>query len=183
MKVLIVYYSLTGNTEKAAKVIGKVFAKEHDVKKERLELFKPYSTVKAYAIGAPKAVAGGRDDVKETEFDWSKYDIIVVGTPVWASHPTPPINDYLARVRGGLDKKVFCFATHRGMLGSTPDRLEEKIEEHDALFLDFGDIKVEGDWGEEEEERSEKIAQEFLLMLKELPKKGFEERGKMRKIS
>lgn len=169
MRVLIAYYSLTGHTAKAAETISRVFS-EHDVKMEKLELVKPYSLAKAYTFGCAKAITGGRDEVKSAEFDWSPYDLIVLGSPVWASHPVPAIRDYLARVEGSEGKKVFCFATHAGMAGGTAGLIQKLVEEKDAMFLDFGEVRVKKDWGQAEEASAEKMAKEFKEVFDTMPK-------------
>lgn len=119
MKTIVVYYSLEGNTDHAAKLI----AKELGADLLRLEPETPYPT------GAKKFLLGGRDALKGTcpalkpySFDAEAYDTVILGTPLWAWTFAPPVRSFLNRETlkgkklaffvtsmGGQDKK--CFAS------------------------------------------------------------------------
>lgn len=91
MKTLVVYFSLTGSTEFVAKIISEqlnadlceVLDKKH--KKSKLIYLK-----------------GGAASVREklTKIEVPKtiedYDLIIVGSPVWAGKITPAIRTFLA---------------------------------------------------------------------------------------
>ena len=170
MKVLIAYYSLTGNTEKAAKALRNAFSKKHKVDLLRIETVEPYSIPLVYLTGSIGAMFGKKREVKEEGLDWSGYDLVILGTPVWAGHPTPPMNDYISRAKGTVDRKVLTFVTYSGSPGATEKLLEEKIEERDAMLLDFGEIRMTGPWGEKETNAAVKMAEEFLEVLSTQPR-------------
>lgn len=170
MNVLIAYYSMTGNTKKAAEIIAQKFSNEHTVKIERIEPVKPYTKVSAYTLGCAAAIAGKGREIKPAEFNWSPYDLVIIGTPVWAGRPTPPLNEYISKIKEGANKHVLTFSTDGGMVGATAESLEEKLNEHDVMFLDFGHVTVKKSWDETENTAAEKLADEFLEIIASLPR-------------
>ncbi len=110
-KVLVAYYSWGGNTRFAAERIQKLTG-------GTLFEIKP---VKAYPVdyGAcvEQAKREGRDEF-EPELatkvdDFSKYDVIFVGTPNWWSTMAPPVRSFLSSYDFS-GKTVIPFVTHGG---------------------------------------------------------------------
>ena len=111
MKTAIVYYSMHGNVryvaEKAAKELGA----------DLIEL-KP---VKAYPDkGAMQFIWGGsavtfkkKPDLEPYSFNASDYDLIIIGTPVWASNFTPPLRTFFEN-NDLTGKKIAVIATSAG---------------------------------------------------------------------
>lgn len=94
-KTLIVYYSLTGNTKFISEAIKE--ALNSDI----LEL-KPVKELKAE--GSSKFFWGGAQAImkkkpKLESFDISPldYDLIFIGTPIWAGRFSPPIRSFLSK--------------------------------------------------------------------------------------
>lgn len=110
-KILIAYYSWSGNTRFAAEQIQKLTG-------GTLFEIKP---VKAYPSEYSACVDQAKQECRD-EFkpelatkveDFSKYDVIFVGTPNWWSTMAPPVRSFLA----GYDfsgKTVIPFVTHGG---------------------------------------------------------------------
>ena len=111
MKTAIVYYSMHGNVryvaEKAAKELGA----------DLIEL-KP---VKVYPDkGAMQFIWGGsavtfkkKPDLEPYSFNASDYDLIIIGTPVWASNFTPPLRTFFES-NDLTGKKIAVIATSAG---------------------------------------------------------------------
>lgn len=111
MKKIIIYYSYTGNTKKVAQYI------QNKLNCDILELepSKPYSS--DYEV----VVKQGQDEVnteytpviKEIEIDFSNYDEIILGSPIWWYTFAPVVrtflNDYDLR-----DKIIYPFFTNGG---------------------------------------------------------------------
>jgi flavodoxin len=103
MKTLVVYYSKTGNTERAAKEIASQLGS--DVEK---------IVDKKNRKGILGFISGGRDAMKKqaTEIEAiiknpADYDLTVIGTPVWASDMTPAIRTYIDKNKGSLKEWAF----------------------------------------------------------------------------
>ncbi len=111
MRSLVVYYSLKGKTKGVAEYI----AKELKADMERIEPLHPINGEKFMSFYGDRDEFGNdtRTDISPPKHDWKKYDLIVVGTPIWAWAPAPPVHLYLKR-EGIKGKKVAIFSTSDG---------------------------------------------------------------------
>jgi flavodoxin len=115
MKSLITYYSFSGNTDKIANIFGKILEDKGAVDIQRLKPQNEITTFMAQCTAARKhesAVLG--DNVK---FDASPYDLILIGSPVWAFAPTPAMNTFLDKISGLKGKRVVVLLTSGSGLG------------------------------------------------------------------
>ncbi|MDR1864355.1 MAG: NAD(P)H-dependent oxidoreductase [Bacteroidales bacterium] len=110
-KVLVIYYTRTGNTKQIANFIHATV--ECDI--VELETVEPYP--EAYNDILTQAQnelnSGYRPALKTTIEDIGKYDVIIIGHPIWHGHVPPPVQSLLA----GYDfsgKKIAPFCTHGG---------------------------------------------------------------------
>jgi len=94
MKRIIVYYSLSGNTEEAVKII----AEKMDCEILRIDTVKdmPKSFVARILVGGGQVVMNIIPKIKPIDIDFSLYDEIFIGTPIWNSKGVPAINAFLA---------------------------------------------------------------------------------------
>ena len=115
MKYLITYYSYSGNTDRVAKAMAKALEKKGSVDIQRLV---PKDEVKDFA-GQCKAAFTKKRAVLEDgiNFDASHYDMILIGSPVWALAPTPAVNTYLDKLSGLNGKKAVILLTSGSGLG------------------------------------------------------------------
>ena len=108
MKILIVYYSKTGQTEKLAKVLeDKLKNRGHLVDVEKLMPLKERSFWSWLLLRVFKKDC---DIVPPKIKDVSAYDVICVGSPNWARLALP-VARYLSTVEGLKYKNVGFFAT------------------------------------------------------------------------
>lgn len=109
MKTLVVYYSRTGATRKVAEKIA--FLLGSDIG-EIVDL-KNRKGVFGFLSAGYSAFTRKLTEIKAPEKDPSAYDLIVVGTPIWAGNITPAARTYLSRiaVEGGARKKYALFYT------------------------------------------------------------------------
>ena len=111
MKTAIVFYSMHGNvryvSEKVAKELGA----------DIIELI----PVKAYPDkGAMQFIWGGsavtfkkKPELEPYSFNASDYDLVIIGTPVWASNFTPPLRTFFEN-NDLTGKKIAVIATSAG---------------------------------------------------------------------
>ena len=123
MRELIVYYSMTGNTEDTA---GKIAA----IRGADLLRIDP---VKAYPDkGFIKFLWGGRSAVmaespklKPYEFDPDRYDRVIIGFPIWAGTFAPPVRTFVKENAEALKtKNIAVFAC---MGGSSAEKAFGKL--------------------------------------------------------
>ena len=106
MKTAVVYYSMSGNTQKTAEQIAR-----------RLQAdLVPLNPVKAYPDkGIRKFFFGGKSAMmQETPalqpyaFDAARYGRVLLGSPVWAGNVAPPLRTFLKENRDALRGKRFA---------------------------------------------------------------------------
>jgi flavodoxin len=122
MKTIIVYYSLEGNTDYAAKHI----ASELGADLLRLEPEKAYpsSGFKKFFWGGKSAVMAETPKLVPYTFNSSAYDRIVFGFPVWAGNVTPPIRTFVKE--NNLDGKLI--AAYACESGAGAEKAFEKLK-------------------------------------------------------
>lgn len=93
MKRIIVYYSLTGNTEEVVKTI----AEKLDCEILRIDTVKamPKSFAARILVGGGQVAMNKIPEIKPIDKDLSVYDEIFIGTPIWNSKGVPAINAFL----------------------------------------------------------------------------------------
>ncbi len=110
-KTLVAYFTLTGNTEKAAKII----AEETGADLYKIELVTPYpSEYKEQTELAKKELAEGTlPAIKPWPENIAQYDVVFIGSPVWWGTMSTPVRTFLASgvLKG---KTVIPFVTHGG---------------------------------------------------------------------
>jgi len=118
MKNLIAYYTRTKTTKKVADEIAKQINCESDEiidKKKR--------------SGPLGYITSGRDAMKkslteiEAKKDPSKYDLVIIGTPIWGWTMCPAVRTYITRNKFN---KVAFFCTHGSSGG---DKTFKEMEE------------------------------------------------------
>ncbi len=111
MRILVTYFSHTGNTAKLAHQIAlRLGAKEEPI----LEHDKTKG-VAGILKGALGAALGTTRRLASAEHDPADFDLVVIGTPVWSFGPAPAVNAYLdAHDRGCTRVAWFCTLGHAG---------------------------------------------------------------------
>jgi len=108
MKSLVVYYSRTGTT----KTVGKAIAKELKADSDEIIDLKNRLGPINYIITGKDATLRKLTKIKVKKKP-EKYDMIIIGTPIWGGNITPAVRTYLTN--HNLDgKKVRFFCTSGG---------------------------------------------------------------------
>jgi hypothetical protein len=102
-RVLVAYYSRSGNTKRLARAVASALAADveeiHDPTDRAGLLGFLRSGVEAYA----RVLAG----VEHPRRDPADYDVVVVGSPVWAMSVSSPVRTYLWHERARLPQVAF----------------------------------------------------------------------------
>jgi len=101
MKKIFIYYSLTGNGDEVSKVFKK---NGYDIKK--IEVKNPLPKIFFFRImtGGFKALIGYKEKITNFDIDITKYDKVVIGTPIWFDRISSPIRTLLKNInRTDLD--------------------------------------------------------------------------------
>ena len=115
MKTIIVYYSLSGNTEWASQKLSADLGAET----LRLEPEKAYPDkgFKKFFWGGKSAVMSETPPLRPYAFDAANYDQVILGFPIWAGRYAPPIRTFLRDHGAALaGKRVAAFACQSATL-------------------------------------------------------------------
>jgi len=106
MKSLVVYYSRTGN----AKFVAETIAAEMGSDIEEIVDLKKREGKLGWMSAGRDATGGRETQIKPTTKVPADYDLIIVGTPVWAWRPSAAIKTYMGK-NDLSGKKVALFFT------------------------------------------------------------------------
>ena len=106
-KILVVFYSRSGNTKKVAKSVSDI------LKCDIEEIFDTKNRKGVFGfLSAGSDARNNRDiKIKEIKINPSLYDLVIIGTPVWAGNISAPIRTYISKNKDNF-KKVAFFCTH-----------------------------------------------------------------------
>ena len=158
MKVLVTYYSWGGKTELVATSISKILGasiKKIEEVKQRKGFF-------GFLSGGYSAFKGKGSSIKPLDINFNDYDLIFLGTPVWASRPAPPINTFLSQA-DLTSKKIVLFVTMGGFGGEkTIEVMKEKIESKGGEVIASFMVKTGGKKPRDIVKEGEIIGRRFL---------------------
>lgn len=94
MKIAVVYYSLEGNTKYVAeKIAGKLTADLIELKCAKAY---PTGKVSKFLWGGKSVTFGEKPALMPYSFNADEYDVVIIGSPVWASKYAPPLKTFFA---------------------------------------------------------------------------------------
>ena len=160
MKTLIVYYSLTGNTEETAKKLSDKLGA--DLLRLVPKKAYPSKGIKKFLWGGKSAVMGEVPPLENYSFDPVPYGRVIFGFPVWASTFAPPLRTFAQENAASLAGKRFAaFACQSGNGG---EKAFEKLKkELNAETLDATLILI--DPAVKPKPENEKKLEEFISAL------------------
>jgi flavodoxin len=134
-KILVIYYSLTGNTKMIAETIQQTLNADILALKPVKEL-KATSSMK-YIYGGAQATMKKKPKLEDFTINPLAYDLIFIGTPVWAWTFSPPIRTLLSQF-DFKDKKVALWVCAGGdgikAMGRFKEAMKSSIILGDARF-------------------------------------------------
>jgi flavodoxin len=121
MKTAVVIYSHNGNCAFVAEQI------KNQLQADLLHLqMKDEKRPKGFAVilwGGGMVFMKKKPPLKPYTFDPAAYDLIVIGAPVWAGTPAPPIQTFLSET-GISGKKIALFVSHGGGKGKALEKFK-----------------------------------------------------------
>ncbi len=107
MKKLVIFYSKSGTTKK----VGEEIADALKADTEEIIDLRNRSGPIGYLTAGRDAMKNIKTEIKELKNNPTKYDIIIIGTPIWGWTVTPAIRTLLSLYK---TKKVAFFCTMGG---------------------------------------------------------------------
>jgi len=148
MNVAVVFYSFEGNTKYVAEVLANhIGAKLIELKPENDLVSKGFSK---YIWGGKQVVFGNMPRLLDFTEDLEQYDLIFIGSPIWAGKYAPAIKTVLETPLFHR-KKVAYFYTHEGGAGKI-ERTEKVINKENHLVSSYSLINVMKRHGEFEKD-------------------------------
>ncbi len=120
MKLLVVYYSRTGVTEKVAQEI----ARGLNCPLEKISDLKSRTGLVGYLLSGREAMLEKCPPIKPIEYNPENFDLVIIGTPNWAGNISSPIRAYLKQTEGKI--KNFALVITQG--GKGAQRAQNKAE-------------------------------------------------------
>jgi len=124
MKSVVIYYSLTGNTNLVAKMIAERIGADMIELKPEKEI--PSKGSSKFFLGGKSVMFHEKPKLLNENLSLDGYDTLIIGTPIWARSFTPPVNTFLSE-NVIKDKTIFFFATHSP--GTNTDKCFAKMKE------------------------------------------------------
>lgn len=155
MKAAVVFFSATGNTESAAKLIaaqcgGELFPISPAVPYEKADLnwLNPLSRTTKEMHNKKS-----RPEILEDSADFSGYDVVFLGFPIWWYIAPTIVNSYLES-HDFAGKRIILFATSGGSgFGKAVKHLQPScpgaLIEEGQVFKEGFDARIVADWVKE----------------------------------
>jgi flavodoxin len=103
MKTLIVYYSRSGTTRKVAEALAGILKAEVEEISEKRKRGGPIGWLKSgYEASRKKSPS-----IADLKHDPASYDLVVIGTPVWAGTLASPVRSFLEQHAGSIKRAGF----------------------------------------------------------------------------
>jgi flavodoxin len=124
MKTAVVFYSYDGNCGVVAEQIKTIL--NADLIRLQTADEKKRDGIAKFFWGGSQVFMHKKPPLKPYSFDAAAYDLIIIGAPVWAAAPAPPLQTFLsaAKISG---KKTALFLCHAGGKGKAMDKLKNLL--------------------------------------------------------
>lgn len=136
MKTLVLFYSLEGHVRQLAEAIAEGTGAEVAELKPKDDI--PSKGFLRYVKGGSQVLRKEKPEIRPLPADPSEYDILFIGSPVWAGGYTPALRTFFSNYN--LEgKKAALFTSHRGGKGTALDQMAEALEGNVLAQKDFNE--------------------------------------------
>jgi flavodoxin len=122
MKTLVVFYSRDGHTKAVAQEIAKTLGADL----EEIVDKKSRQGIIGWLLGGRDATKKRETEIDPLKCDPAQYDLVAVGTPIWAWNMAPAVRTYLTQNKGKIKSAAF-FCTQGGSGGEKTFGYMEEI--------------------------------------------------------
>mgnify|MGYP001826151465 CR=1 FL=1 len=140
-KKLVCYYSHTGHTQKIAELIAENIGADI----ERIIDAKSREGVLGYLTAGRDAMLKRQSRIQPTRKDPSQYDVVILGTPIWAWNLSPPMRTYISEQKAKFNQVAF-FCTEGGAGGNRAFRqMANLIGKQPVATLELNETDLKGE--------------------------------------
>jgi flavodoxin len=111
-KILVVFYSRGGNT----RAVAEEFKRKFHADVEEVIDTRNRKGILGYILAGRDAATNRLTVIKSTKYNPADYDLVIIGSPVWASRVSTPIRTYIEQNKNKFNKLAF-FCTAGGSVG------------------------------------------------------------------
>jgi flavodoxin len=140
MKSLVVFYSRSGNTKKIGLEIAQILKADTE---EIIDLKNRKGAI-GFITGGFAGVFKRQTKIKQVSLNPLNYDLLVIGSPIWAGNMTPAIRKFLSQLDKEKLKKIAFFCTCSNSNGKCFSDMK-KLSKHPLAALEIKDKKVKTD--------------------------------------
>lgn len=146
-QAIVIYYSYSGKTKQVGEFLKNKITRRFQT--DMLEL-KPTDESKFFLKQCARAFKKIQANLNQQDLilNLKEYDLIVLGTPVWAFGMAPALRSYINKCSGLETKKVVLFATYGSGVGKNKciNEMTEIIEtkgtdDIKSFLVQQGDVK------------------------------------------
>jgi flavodoxin len=142
-RILAVYFSRTGHTETVARALADALGADLEAIRENEDRRGFWK----YLRSAYESLTGRLPDIAPVEHDPARYDLVLLGTPVWAQRPSTPMRAYIAANRDKLGRVAFFVTLGGAGAEATFRRLTDATgKEPAATFAVTEPQLASGEW-------------------------------------
>ncbi len=132
MKKLFIYYSLTGNGDIVAQYLKE---KNIDIIKVKPKKTLPKNRVLQIITGGFLAGINYKDELIDFNPNISKYDEIIIGSPIWNGRLSTPINTVLEKIDLNDKKSTFILYSGTGEAPKTDKLIKSKYKNSHIIHI------------------------------------------------
>ncbi len=139
MKKIFIYYSLTGNGDIVADYLKD---KGYDIRKVETKEELPKNNILRILAGGYKAMISYKDKLIDFDNNIDDYDEVIIGSPIWNSRLSSPINSLLDKI--DLTGKNITFVLYSGS-GKDNKATEELKSKYHCEIINLKEPKSNDD--------------------------------------
>ncbi len=138
MKAIVLFYSYSGHTQKAAQKLART--QEADL--VEVKTLKRHSKPYLFTVECMRALLGKSAAIEPIPNDLKQYDMITLAAPVWASNPAPAFNAMVKLLPKGKNVQVILVSSSgAGATKRSEPKIRKSIREQGCTVVAYKDVK------------------------------------------
>lgn len=153
MKSIVIYFSFDESTRTLAEAMASSIGADllrlvptgefartyyhHAENPEQIESAPGYNPEREHVWGSESVAMNNKPELEPFNFNPDLYEMIIIGTPVWALTYAPPFNTFFEKtnIKG---KRIALFCTHQGIIGAALENLKKALKGNEIVQeIDF----------------------------------------------
>jgi flavodoxin len=123
MKLLTVYFTRSGNTEKVVKKVQESFGGDVELIKESVSRKGLVGWLKSGSGNSKREVA----EINDTQYDPAEYDLVILASPIWAGTVSSPMRSYMMENRSKLERTAIFLTNDSGSVEAAFSEIYELL--------------------------------------------------------